>query len=183
MTNTEDSGARILGTLQVADGMGVVRLEDRLDATSDEVWAALTQPARLAQWYGRVDGDLRRGGQLHTYIEADDVEGTGRVEVCEPPRRLVVTTRETDESYARGEGAPPHDTTDDVTATPVSKQTDLVVEVRGLPLEPIAFYGAGWQIHLEHLADHLAGREQGEVESRWSELVPHYQDLAAAILR
>jgi hypothetical protein len=33
------------------------------------------------------------------YIEAGDIESTGRVEACEPPRRLLVTTRETDDSY------------------------------------------------------------------------------------
>jgi hypothetical protein len=53
--------------------------------------------------------------------------------------------------------------------------------VRGMPLDKIAFYGAGWQIHVEHLAAHIAGRERGDIEARWDELVPPYQDLAAKI--
>jgi hypothetical protein len=57
----------------------------------------------------------------------------------------------------------------------------LVIEVRGMPLDAVAYYGAGWQIHAENLAAYLAGRERGNTEARWGELVPLYQDLAASI--
>ena len=33
-----------------------------------------------------------------------------------------------------------------------------------MPLDKIAFYGAGWQIHAENLAAYLAGRERGDTE-------------------
>jgi hypothetical protein len=46
-------------------------------------------------------------------------------------------------------------------------------------LDKIAFYGAGWQIHAEMLAAHIAGRERGATEARWDQLVPAYQALAA----
>ena len=114
------------------------------------------------------------------YVEADDIESTGRVEECEPPRRLLVTTRETDESYRKGQGVPPHDKTLEATRpTAAGDQTILVLEVKGKPLDKIAFFGAGWQIHAEKLAVHIAGREPGDTEARWSELVPRYQGLAA----
>jgi len=57
----------------------------------------------------------------------------------------------------------------------------LVVEVQGMPLDKIAFYGAGWQIHAENLAAHIAGHERGDTEARWDDLVPPYQELAANI--
>jgi L-alanine-DL-glutamate epimerase-like enolase superfamily enzyme len=50
-----------------------------------------------------------------------------------------------------------------------------------MPLDKIAFFGTGWQIHAESLAAYLAGREPEDVESRWDELVPAYQDLTANI--
>ena len=50
-----------------------------------------------------------------------------------------------------------------------------------MPLDKIAFYGAGWQIHAENLAAHIAGREPGDTEARWDELVPPYQELAASL--
>ena len=180
---TDDAPSAILGSLRSADGAGVVRLEGRYDTDVDDLWEALTDPARLARRYGEVEGDLRPGGQLRTYNAGDDIEGVGRVDECESPRRLRVTSRETEESYRRGQGAPPHDTTIDVTLTADGDQTELVVEIQGVPLDKIAFFGAGWQIHAENLAGYLAGREAGDIAARWDELVPGYQTLAADIDR
>jgi uncharacterized protein YndB with AHSA1/START domain len=181
MTSNARPGTRILGSLRSADGKGVVRVEDHYDTDIDDMWSALTDPGRLARWYGQVEGDLRVGGEFRLYIEAADLDATGRVEACEPPRRLLVTTRETDESYQRGRGAPPFDQTIEATLTASGDQTTLVIEVRGMPLDKIAFYGAGWQIHAENLTAHIAGRDRGDSEARWDELVPPYQDLAANV--
>lgn len=181
MNRNARPGCRIIGELGSADGAGVVRLEDRYATDIEDLWTALTEPARLARWYGQVDGDLRPGGQIRTYIEGSDLEATGQVEACEPPRLLRVTSRETEESYRRGHGVPPHDSVIEVTLRPVGDQTDLTIEVRGMPLDKIAFYGAGWQIHAENLAAHLAGQEPADTEARWDELVPPYQDLAAPL--
>lgn len=171
----------IRGSVRSVEGQGVVRIEDRFEAPIDELWSALTSPDRLARWHATVEGDLRPGGEFRTYVASDDVEKTGRVETCEPPRRFVVTTRETDESWRRGQGAAPFDETIEVTLSPDGDQTTLVVEVRGLPLEPLAFYGAGWQLHAERLHAYLAGREVLDPEARFEELVPAYQTLAAGI--
>lgn len=169
------------GSLRVEGGKGVVHIEHPYDAGIDDVWSAITDPARLAGWHAKVDGDLRLGGQYRVFVEADDWEGTGRVEACEPPRRLKVTSRESEESWRKGQGAPPFDEVTEVTLTADGDQTILVAEIRGLPLEPLPFFGAGWQIHAENLATYLAGRERADTEARWNELVPHYQALAANI--
>ena len=171
----------ILGSLGAADGKGVVRIEDRYDTDIEDLWSAIADPARIARWYGRVDGDLRPGGEFRLYVDDAESDHVGRVEECEPPRRLRVTTRETDESYQRGKGVPPYDEVLEAALTADGDQTILVIEIRGMPLEAIAFYGAGWQIHAENLAGYLAGRERGGNEARWGELVPSYQDLAASI--
>ena len=98
-------GARILGSLRSADGTGIVRIEDRYDTDIDDLWSALTDPRRLARWYGQVEGDLRPGGEFRLRVESADMDSTGRVEACEPPRRLLVTTRETDESISNWKAA------------------------------------------------------------------------------
>jgi uncharacterized protein YndB with AHSA1/START domain len=178
---TDDGHPGILGSLRSSDGTGVVRLEGRYDTDIDDLWDALTDPARLARWYGEVDGDLRPDGQFRTYNASADIESTGRVAACEPPRRLLVTSRETEESYRRGQGVPPHDKTIEATLTADGEHTLLVVEVRGMPLDKIASFGAGWQIHAENLAGYLAGRSAADVEARWGQLVARYQTLAADI--
>jgi uncharacterized protein YndB with AHSA1/START domain len=181
MTDGASPGTRILGSLRSAGGVSVVRIEDRYDTDIDDLWSAITDPARLARWHGEVEGDLRPGGEFRVYLEADDIESTGRVDACEPPHRLLVTTRETDESYRRGQGVPPFDAVWELTLTADGDRTILVIEVKGMPLEKIAFFGAGWQIHAENLAAYLASREPDDVETRWKELVPPYQELAANI--
>jgi uncharacterized protein YndB with AHSA1/START domain len=182
---TSDAGPRhrILGSLRSAQSAGVVRIEDRYETTIDDLWRAVTEPHRLTRWYGQVEGDLSPGGAFRTYVTDAEIEGTGRVEACEPPRRLLVTTRETEESYGRGQGVPPFDEAIEVTLTADGDETILVIEVRGMPLDKIEFYGAGWQVHAEHLAAYLAGRDHGDTEARWGELVPAYQELAAALDR
>ena len=42
------AGNRILGSLQSADGKGIVRMEDRFDTGFDDLRLALTDPRRLA---------------------------------------------------------------------------------------------------------------------------------------
>lgn len=73
-------GERILGHLRVEDGVGVVRIEERIATALHDLWAALTEPDQLARWYGVVEGDLRPGGAFHLYLAADDVASSGRVD-------------------------------------------------------------------------------------------------------
>ncbi len=169
MTTNMPGSVRTLGTLRAAAGEGVVRIEDRFETDVDDLWSALTDPGRLARWLGEVEGDLRQGGEFRAHFFASGWEGTGRVEVCEPPQRLVLLTKSADEPDGGFE----------VTLTADGDQTILVVEDRGVPLEQIAAYGAGDQIHLEDLASYLAGGQPCDARKRWQELQPAYQELAA----
>jgi uncharacterized protein YndB with AHSA1/START domain len=172
MTSNAGAGSRILGSLRSADGKGVVRIEDRFDTGIDDLWSALTDPRRLVCWLGEVEGDLRLGGEFHARFFASGWEGTGRVEACEPPRRLLLLTMQpgqTDEHVI------------EVTLAADGDQTILVWEERGMPLNQLAAYGAGIQVHVEDLAAHLAGRERCDADARWNELQPGYQDLAAKV--
>ena len=95
MTSNARPGTRILGSLRSAGGKGVVRMEDRFDADIENLWSALTDPGRLARWMGEVEGDLRLGGEFRARFFASGWEGTGRVEACEPLRRLLLLTNAT----------------------------------------------------------------------------------------
>ena len=46
--------------------------------------------------------------------------------------------------------------------------------------DQLAAYGAGWQVHAEDLAAHVAGRERDEDEARWVDMVPAYQEMLGA---
>ena len=171
MTSNARPGTRILGSLRSADGKGVVRMEDSLDAEIADVWSALTDSLRLARWYGEVKGDLRVGGEFYSHLHASGWEGTSRIEVCEPPRRLVIRGAEP--------GGP--EVVNEITLTADGGQTILVWEERGMPLNLLAPYGAGVQVHVEDLAAYLAGRDRVDAAARWAALQPAYQDLAANV--
>ena len=172
MTSNARAGIRIVGSLRSADGKGVVRVEDHFDTDIDDLWSALTDPHRLARWMGEVDGDLRLGGEFRARFFASGWEGTGRVEACEPPRRLLLLTKQPGE---------PNEQVMEITLAADGDQTILVWEERGMPLDQLAAYGGGIQVHVEDLAAHLAGRERCDAGARWNELLPAYQALAANI--
>jgi uncharacterized protein YndB with AHSA1/START domain len=171
MTSNARTGGRILGSLRTADGKGIVRMEDRYDTDIDDLWSALTDPYRLARWVAEVEGDLRPGGEFRARFTSE-WEGTGRVEACEPPRRLMVMTRQEGEA---------DECVIEATLTADGAQTVLVIEERGLPIAQLDGYGAGWQVHVEDLAAYLAGRERCDIGTRWDELAPAYQALASGL--
>jgi uncharacterized protein YndB with AHSA1/START domain len=154
------------GSLRVVDGKAVVRMEDRFRTGIDDLWSALTDPQRLARWIATVEGDLRPGGEFRARFTSSCWEGPGRVEVCEPPRRLRLTMSpgQDDQTVIEAE------------LTPDGDQTRLVVEERGLPIGHVAGRGAGWQAHIEDLGAYLAGRETADWWARWIELTPAYRD-------
>ena len=163
--------APILGSLHSVDGEGVVRMEDRLDTGIDDLWGALTDPDRLANWYGDVEGELSQGGEFRVRITLSG-ERTGQVEVCEPPQRLLLRMRDPDRKPGQ-----PEQTVNDARLIAEGARTRLVWEVRGLPVNLLPAYGAGIQIHVEHLADYIGGRELRDVEPRWNELFAAYEAL------
>ncbi len=170
MSNAGGDG-RILGGLGSAEGKGIVRMEGRFDADISDVWSALTDPSRLARWYGEVEGDLRAGGAYRVRLFASGWEGSGHVEACEPPQRLLVRIKDADE---------PDEQVIEAVLTADGDQTIVVWEERGMPLGLLSAYGAGVQLHVEDLADHLAGRvRRDDTKARWDELHPAYRGLAA----
>jgi uncharacterized protein YndB with AHSA1/START domain len=171
MNSNANAGIRILGSLRQADGKGVVRMEDRFDTDIDDLWSAITDPARLARWIGEIEGDLRIDGEFRGRF-FDGWEGTGRVVACEPPRRFELLTKHPRQ---------PDELVVEATLTADGDRTILVLEERGMRLDQLPDYGAGIQIHVEDLAAYLAGNEHCDVEARWTELRPSYQALAASI--
>jgi uncharacterized protein YndB with AHSA1/START domain len=118
-----------------------------------------------------LGGDLRPGGEFRATFFASGWEGTGRVEACESPRRLLVRTR--------GEGdAEEH--TIEATLTADGNQTTAVIEERGMPVNLLSAYGAGVQVHVEDLAAHIAGRS-GRCERTLGRVHPAYEELAARL--
>lgn len=151
-------------TLREEDGKGVVRIDDLFATSAEDLWAALTDPARLTRWIAIVTGELKLGGAF-TATFTSGWRGPGRIEACEPPRRLLL---------AMAEGTADASTIEAL-LTPVNGSTRLVIEERGFPLDELPFHSAGWQVHVEDLGTHLAGGEPEPWEPRWKALLPRVQ--------
>ena len=84
------------GRIPAGEGRSV-RLRRTFDAPIDEVWDALTDPARISRWFLPVSGDLRLGGRYQ-------LEGNAGGEIldCDRPNRLRV-------SWVYGEVSSPAD--------------------------------------------------------------------------
>lgn len=75
----------------------------------------------------------------------------------------------------------PDETVIDANLAPEHDKTRLVIEERGIPLDELAYHGAGWQAHVEDLSAHIHGRQAGDWHTRWTALTPTYQDLAGGL--
>lgn len=170
---------KMLATMRaIDDTSGAVRVEDVYDAHIDDLWEACTEPERLARWLAQVSGELRLGGTVQLTFTSTWT-GAARVDVCEAPRHLLLTTEPgTDdegqlEAWLAAEGS----------------GTRLVIEDRGIPVQELHFHGAGWQVHLEDLGRALSTGASAHADGwsdqrpaqawkdRWTELTPAYANV------
>ena len=160
---------KTIATMQALDEKrGAVRVEDVYATDIDDLWEACTTTERLARWIGDVSGDLRVGGTVQaTFTSSWD--GGGRIETCDRPHHLLLTM----------EPGTDAETELEAWLTQEADKTRLVVEERGLPLDKLHFYGAGWQAHLEDLGRSLAGGASAW-QARWTELTPAYEKMPIA---
>ena len=169
----------IIGTMRALDGTrGAVRVEGVYDTDIDDLWEACTSPERLARWIARVEGDLRASGMIQL-VFTSSWTGPARVEVCDPPHHLLLTTEPGTEDEGQIEAW----------LTEEASRTRLVVEERGLPVSHLPFHASGWRVHLEDLGRSLEvdGPVHAEGWSsaagaprwkqRWEELTPTYQQM------
>jgi uncharacterized protein YndB with AHSA1/START domain len=139
-----------LGSLRSVAGLGIVRMEDRLDTGIDDLWEAITAPDRLAHWFGEVESGPSEAGAFRVRIALGGPRN-GQLEACEPRQRLLLTMRDPDPQPGQ-----PDQTVIEAQLTTEGAQTKLVREERGMPVTLLPAYGAGIQIHVEHLG-HRAG--------------------------
>ena len=130
-----------------ADALQVV-FHRRYRAPVEKVWAALTTPARLADWLAVAEVDLRVGGSIRLNWNGMH-QAEVRITVCDPPR-----------SFAWAWEIGGRDTLVRFDLAPEAGGCLLTLTHSGLSPRggPGAGVRAGWHAHLEGLPDALEGR-------------------------
>jgi len=147
-----------LGTVVRTPGDTVeITFVRRLAKPIEKVWAALTVPERIADWFAEVEAlDLRQGGAIHLRFPEVDYRIQGVITVLEPPHRLTWTWPQKDGT----------ESTVSFELEPDGAGCRLTLVERGLGLGQGAGNAAGWHSHLEGLEDACEGRR-----TPWSTVV------------
>ena len=134
-------------TFERGEGRVTARFRVTLERPPDDVWAALTEPARFADWLAPGEIDPRLGGAVKLNFPDSGVVIDSTISAFEPRRVLEYSWS------AHGEPLRPLR----FELESVGAATRLVVTL-GVPAsEDAARTAAGWAAHLEMLAGALAG--------------------------
>jgi uncharacterized protein YndB with AHSA1/START domain len=157
------------------DGYEVVFVR-RLKKPIEKVWAALTVPERIADWFTdmRFIPDLRLGARVEIYFPDDDPPyqmTEGKVVALEPPRLFAWTWPD--------EGHPTSEVGCEL--TPDGDGCILRFSQSGMGGKWLTGTAAGWHVFLGGLEGATEGvRTPGSIE-REKELRPSYEAQLAAL--
>jgi uncharacterized protein YndB with AHSA1/START domain len=148
-----------------ADGYQL-RFERQLPHPVERVWAALTDPAQLAQWLAPGEMELTPGGRVHLAFSDGDGVIDGQVTALAPPRLLEFTW--TDEGNDLGVVRWELAAEDGGARLVLTHNVPETARAFGLPAL------AGWHSLLEKLTVLLDGQPVSAAGDRWQELHDHY---------
>ena len=170
---TTTSRPKAAGRREDRDGAPHVVIERTFRAPVTDVWAAVTEPARLERWIGTWTGDPASGTvQFRMTAEGEDIEAEPMtVHECDPPRRLVL-------SWMSGAtGGRWHVELDLVEADGV---TTLTFAQRVPDTATGRDVGPGWEYYLDRLT---AAESDGDVAAVAARLRGHGWALRAPVRR
>jgi uncharacterized protein YndB with AHSA1/START domain len=149
----------------------VLRITRQFRAPIDDVWAAVTEPERLARWIGTFTGDPA-SGRVEFLMTAEGATEPEEMEIreCEPPRVLRVTSHVGEEHW----------------------HLDLLLEERvGVTtltfsqpdIDPVAAesVGPGWEYYLDRLVAAETGGDVGGIDFErdyYPAMLEHYRSQA-----
>lgn len=143
-----------------------------------DVWAAVTDPGRMARWIGTWTGDPASGSvRFLMTAEEGASEEVHHIEVCDPPRHLL--TR----SLGEGLDGQEHEW---LVEMRLKEEGDVTTLIFGqlLPRTEWAHHiGPGWDYYLDRLVAAETGGDVGAVDwdrDYYPALVPAYEKLFPA---
>ena len=161
------------GRIESRDGARCLVIEREFRAPIDDVWAAVTEPDRMARWIGTWTGDpATRRVEFRMTFEGDDPSAEDvEIRECDPPRRLAVTTHAEGQSWQL-----------ELDLSEADGVTTLVFTQPGVDPVEAESVGPGWEYYLDRL---VAAETEGDVGSidfdsdYYPAMVEHYRSQAS----
>jgi len=157
-------------------GLYTVRFDRTMMVPIEQVWAALTEPARLADWFTQAKIDLRLGGEVEFRWDSYGHVETGFIVALKPPNLLAWASPGPDGRHSVVRW--------DLSQQDPTRGTWVVLTQTLLPTEHLLSVATGWHTHLHDLPEAairpeplpwtLEG-EKARAEREVSEHVPRYR--------
>lgn len=160
-----------LGHVLFHDGEHVLVLTRTFAAPLEDVWASVTEPERLARWIGSWTGDPASGSvEFRMLFEGEDpAPEVMEIRLCEPPRRLHLTSRNGDDVWPL-----------ELELDHADGVTTLTFRQRGVTRELVGDVGPGWDYYLDRLVDASHGVDpSGRVWDDYLATGAHYTEQAS----
>ena len=141
-------------TPQTLPSVTIVR---HMKAPPAKVWAAITQPSQMIQWWGpdagptlKAEAEVRPGGRysiIFRLLDGSEHNPTGVYRIVEPPKTLAFTWE--------WPGSAERESLVTFRLTPTEDGTRLTLVHEQLPEDAVASHEAGWNGLLDKLHQFL----------------------------
>ncbi|MEV0993579.1 SRPBCC family protein [Nonomuraea sp. NPDC050202] len=158
---------RLFGT---DDGTDLV-LTRTFRAPAGDVWASITEPERTARWFGPWEGDAAPGRTVKVQLVFEEQQPWSdlRIDACEPPRRLAVSS--VDEHGAWH-------------VELLLEESDGVTELRFVQhldtVDGIGEIGPGWEYYLDLLVAARDGSPAPGFDAYYPSMQAYYTGLTTS---
>lgn len=164
--------ARATGRLIHLDDGDLVVFERAFAAPVAQVWAAITDPDRLARWIGTWRGDPASGAvQFRMIAEGEDIaEETYQIRECTAPTRLVLHAQDDDGVW-------------DLTLALTETDGTTTLTFSQVVHDPASFesIGPGWDYYLDRLVAAETGADVTALDFE-ADYFPALQGYYAALV-
>ncbi|MBP2336509.1 uncharacterized protein YndB with AHSA1/START domain [Saccharothrix coeruleofusca] len=139
-------------------------------ASADDVWAGVTEPERTARWFGPWEGEASPGRTIRVRMAFEEQTPWMRlrIEACEPPRRLAVSTVDEHGAWHL-----------ELLLSDVDGGIELRLVQHLDTEEGIGEIGPGWEYYLDMLVAARDGSPRPDFDDYYPAMKEHFEGLRA----
>ncbi|MEV6371928.1 SRPBCC family protein [Micromonospora musae] len=153
----------------IADGHDLV-LSCTFRAPIEDVWASVTESDRTARWFGAWEGDAAPGHTIKLQMAYEDQSPwfDVRIDACEPPRRLALSTTDEAGNWRI-----------ELRLSQTDGHTELQLVHHLDNTDQVGEMGPGWEYYLDMLVAARDGSPTPSFDDYYPAMKPYYDSLPA----